>query len=398
MATLRSPDTTAHRPFRPALLLAVLFLVALNLRAAITSLPPLSGTIEDDLGLSGLALGLLTTLPVVCMGAFAPLAQRVADRYGRETAVMAALTVLTAALLARLAGSQITVLFASALAVGAGIAVIQTLVPGIVKEHFGNRAGRATGVYSTGMSVGATVAASMAVPLDDLTGSWQVSLATWSVFGILGLVVWFPVVAGAPRRAGVPRPAPQPLPWRSRTAWLVAGYLVCQSTLFYSQVAWIPAAYQDEGWSEQRSGVLFAVYNAANLAAALLVPALADRFHDRRPLLLTMLGLTLAGLFTLSVTPLAAPWLFVAVLGIGQGGGFVLALVLLVDYAPDPAASGRLSGMGFLVGYSAAAVGPALLGGLRDLTGGFTVPFAALVALDLAQILVVVRLRPTLRV
>ena len=51
-----------------------------SLRTIFASLPPLLAEVRADLGLSAGAAGLLTTLPVVCLGALAPLAPRLARR------------------------------------------------------------------------------------------------------------------------------------------------------------------------------------------------------------------------------------------------------------------------------------------------------------------------------
>ena len=59
-----------------ALMLVTILLVALNLRLAITSVPPLVERIGADLDLNRTWTGALTTLPVLCMGVFAPVAQR----------------------------------------------------------------------------------------------------------------------------------------------------------------------------------------------------------------------------------------------------------------------------------------------------------------------------------
>ncbi|ORC53476.1 cyanate transporter, partial [Pseudomonas floridensis] len=59
---------------RPWLLLLGLVLVALNLRPALSSIAPLLNNVSDSLGMSAAEAGLLTTLPVLCLGLFAPLA------------------------------------------------------------------------------------------------------------------------------------------------------------------------------------------------------------------------------------------------------------------------------------------------------------------------------------
>ena len=120
MATMPSPSakpepTGATSPVPARLLLLAIVLVAVNLRAALASLPPLVHTIQKDLGLSGAGAGLLTTLPVLCMGVFAPVAQRLARTIGREATIGVALLSLLLGLLMRLAGAVFPLLLLSTL-------------------------------------------------------------------------------------------------------------------------------------------------------------------------------------------------------------------------------------------------------------------------------------------
>lgn len=379
----------------PGLLLASLLLVSLNLRAALASIPPLVPTIEADLGLSGAAAGALTTLPVLCMGLFAPPAHRLAHRIGREGAIAVALVLLVAGFALRLAGGYAPALFVAVLLGGVGIAVAGTVLPGVVKEFFPDRSGTVSGFYLAAMMVGATAASALAVPLASALGSWQASVASWGVLAVLALAVWLPVLRKVnEREEEEAEAATHGLPWRSRTAWLVAGYLTANSVLFYSLLAWIAPAYESLGWTGERSGLLLAEYSVFQLVSALTVPLAAQRMRDRRPLFELVVGFAVVGLVAVIWTPLSAPWLWIAIMGYGLGGGFALGLALLVDYAPDPARSAGLTAMAFLISYSIAATGPLLLGALRDATGGFRVPFLVLLATAVVQLGVVTRLRP----
>ncbi len=379
----------------PGLLLASLLLVSLNLRAALASIPPLVPTIEADLGLSGAAAGALTTLPVLCMGLFAPPAHRLAHRIGREGAIAVALMLLVAGFALRLAGGYAPALFVAVLLGGIGIAVAGTVLPGVVKEFFPDRSGTVSGFYLAAMMVGATAASALAVPLASALGSWQASVASWGVLAVLALAVWLPVLRKVnEREEEEAEAATHGLPWRSRTAWLVAGYLTANSVLFYSLLAWIAPAYESLGWTGERSGLLLAEYSVFQLVSALTVPLAAQRMRDRRPLFELVVGFAVVGLVAVIWTPLSAPWLWIAIMGYGLGGGFALGLALLVDYAPDPARSAGLTAMAFLISYSIAATGPLLLGALRDATGGFRVPFLVLLATAVVQLGVVTRLRP----
>jgi CP family cyanate transporter-like MFS transporter len=395
MPSLDTGRPESRAPVRGRLLVVAIFLVALNLRATLASVPPLVQTIRADLGLSAAVAGLLTTLPVLCMGVFAPVAQRLAHRIGREATVAVALVVLLVGLLLRLAGEVLPLLFLGTLLGGAGIALCGTVLPGIVKEFFASRPGRVTGVYLFAMMTGATVAAAAAVPLAEALGSWQRSLAFWSVIAMLGLAAWLPVVRAVNDRGDPDDREPVgALPWRSRTAWLLASFLALQSAGFYSQLAWIAPSYEDRGWSARGAGLLLAFFSIVQLMSAVGIPALADRVADRRWLVGASVASALVGLTGLAAAPDAAPLLWVGLVGIGQGGGFALGMVKLVDYAPSPAASARLSALVFLVSYSVASLGPFGFGALHDVTGDYSWPFAALALVCAVQLALVPRLRP----
>jgi CP family cyanate transporter-like MFS transporter len=376
---------SGSRPGRGGLV-AALVLVALNLRPAIASVPPVLPDIQRDLGLSGTGDGVLTALPVLCLGLFAPAAAWLAGRFGVDRVVAWALIVLGAGTLARAVGG-VAGLFAATFLAGIGLAVGGALLPGIVKAHFpADRAATVTGLYTTGLAGGALLAAALTVPLRNLFGgSWAPALAVWALPAAAALAVWRRVapLAGAGSRSAGPEAegAPPPrggLPWHSGLAWRVTLYTGLQSLLFYAALTWLSPLYQAHGWSPERAGLLLAVFSLTQLVATLGLPPLADRTGDRRPWTALAVGACTAGMLALAVAPLAAPWLVAAVIGFGTGGQFAMALTLLVDAAADPAASRRLSGMAFLVGYLLAAAGPAAVGVLYDATGGFTASFLAL--------------------
>jgi len=375
-----------------------LVLVALNLRPAIASVPPVLPDIQRDLGLSGTAAGALTALPVVCLGLFAPLAARLAGRFGVDRVVAWALVVLGAGTLARAVGGAAG-LFAATFVAGIGLAVGGALLPGIVKANFAaDRAATVTGMYTTGLAGGALLAAALTVPLRNLLGgSWAPALAVWALPAVAALAVWRQVAApagpGGPGPAEASPPARGGLPWRSGLAWRVTLYTGLQSLLFYASLTWLSPLFQARGWSAERAGALLAVFSLTQLVATLGLPVLADRTGDRRPWIALSVSACTAGLLALAVAPLAAPWLVAAVIGFGTGGQFAMALTLLVDAAADPAAARRLSGMAFLVGYLLAAAGPAAVGGLYDATGGFTAAFLALTAVGVVTLALGVSVR-----
>ena len=83
------------------------------------------------------------------------------------------------------------------------------------------------------------------------------------------------------------------------------------------------------------------------------------------------------------MSPLSAPALWAALLGVGVGANFALALTVVGQVAPTPADTPRASGMAFFVGYLLASLGPVAVGFLHDLTGSFRLPYLALVPIGL---------------
>jgi MFS transporter, CP family, cyanate transporter len=400
-----SEHPTSQPASLPPVWLMALALVAVsaNLRTAIASVPPLTSTIAADLGLSNAWIGALTTLPLLCMGLLAPAAQRLGARIGAAGSVQIAILAVFAGVLLRWAGGQIWALYAGTLVAGFGIAVAGTLLPQLVKAVFPpGRTGTITGLYMLAMMGGAAASSALSVPLATWFGSWQGSLASWSVLAAVGALAWLPVTARVWRyKAASPaqttsRSTRHGLPWRHRTAWLIAAYLAVQSWQFYSSLAWIAPSYVARGWDPAAAGFLLSAFSGAQLISGLLGPILTDRIRDRRTLLLPAAGMGLVGMLALLLAPDAAAWVWVCVLGLGQGAGFALALVLLVDCAQTPAASGRLTAMTFFVSYTIASFGPTVMGALRDLSGDFQVIWLVMALMALIQVALAMQMRPGL--
>ena len=399
--TTQPESPTPARPLRPLpsfwTMVVALLAVAVNLRVTMTSIPPLIDTISADLGLSHAMAGVLTALPVLCMGLFAPLASRLAHRLGAVLIVLCSAVAILLGTIARGFGDHVALLYLGTFVAGVGIAIAGTLLPQLVKTFFPpERVGLVTGLYMAGMLGGATLASAVAVPLADRLGSWQGSLGSWAILAALGVVVWAPFTLRANPHHIRGEAGPGGLPWRSVTAWTVAVYLALQSWCFYSSIAWFAPTYVEHGWSKAGAGYLLAAFTTAQIISGLLGPALSDRVRDMRVLLLISAALGIIGCFGVYLAPLAAPWVWAFVIGLGQGSAFSLGLVLLVRYARTPGASARLSGMGFLVCYSLASIGPLAMGALRDRLGTLTLTWLILGLIGIVQCLVALRLRPGL--
>lgn len=375
------PAAPAAAGARPRLLVAGIALLAVNLRPAVVAVSPLTSRIRAGTGLSTAGVSLLTTLPLLCFGLFALVAPRLGRRVGLERALAVAITMLVAGIALRLIPGS-GPLFAGSALVGAGIAIENVLLSGLVKRDLAHRTGVMMGLYSVMLAAGATAAAGLTVPLGNVLHiGWRGALALWGIPAAVAGVVWIPVaLRGHTPPADSPGRALAVTIWRSRLAWWVAAYMACQSLIFYSLNAWLPTLLQDHGVSATTAGGMLAVFNFTGIAAALTVPSWATRLRSQRvPTAFTAAGFLL-GLAGLLVAPRAGAWAWMVVLGVAQGAGISLGLTLFVLRTRSTPMSSELSGMAQTVGYLIAALGPLSVGVLHGLEGGWTAGLVELLA------------------
>lgn len=354
---------------KPWLLLLGLVLVALNLRPALSSMAPLLGQVCDSLGLDAAAAGLLTTLPVLCLGLFAPLAPILARRFGAERVVMFILFTLAAGVVLRTQFGPVG-LFAGSILAGASIGIIGVLLPGIVKRDFPKQAGTMTGVYTMALCLGAAVAAGTSVPLAQAFGdSWQIGLGFWLVPALIAAVFWWPQTRQQHHSHRVAYKVSGLL--RDPLAWQVTLFMGLQSSLAYIVFGWLPSILIARGMTPAEAGLVMSGSIIVQLPAALAAPWLATRGRDQRPAIVLVMALTLAGLLGMLYAPLSGIWGWAVVLGLGQGAMFAVALTLIVLRSPDAHVASNLSGMVQGVGYTLASMGPLAVGVVHDVTGGW---------------------------
>lgn len=354
---------------RPWLLLLGLVLVALNLRPALSSMAPLLSLVSESLGLSASQAGLLTTLPVLCLGLFAPLAPVLARRFGSERVIFAILLTLAAGIGVRSAFGS-TGVFVGSIMAGASIGVIGVLLPGIVKRDFPKHAGTLTGVYTMALCLGAALAAGATVPLSEGFGdSWSLGLGIWLIPALLAALIWLPQARqgrGAHHVAYRVRGL-----LRDPLAWQVTLYMGLQSSLAYIVFGWLPSILIGRGLSPTQAGLVLSGSVIVQLISSLSAPWLATRGKDQRLAIVVVMLLALAGLFGCLYAPLDGLWSWAIVLGLGQGGSFALALTLIVLRSKDAHVAANLSSMAQGVGYTLASMGPFAVGLVHDLTGGW---------------------------
>jgi len=377
-----------------ALQLVALFVVAFNLRIAMACIGPVADALRVDLDLNRAQLGLLSTLPVICMSLFAPFAQRLSAARGHERAILYASLGLAIATLLR-GWANAPLMLATAFVAGVGIAIVGTLLNTFVKEHFAPRALAVSGLYSASLCLGAALAAGLTAPIASWSGSWRIALALWSVPAFAGALLWWIMLQRAPSESTVTRARPAPLPWRSGKAWIVTVFFGLQSITFYVVLAWLAPMYVELGWSATHAGVLLGAWIAAQVAFIVLVSHLADRSRDRRPWLIACSAAAIVSMGGFAFAPLVAPWVWVILLGFASGGWFPLSMTLPLDYSRTPSEAGGWTAMMLFGGYLISAGSPSAAGWARDLGASYAAIFAAMAILSAAVLLLAVRLNPS---
>ncbi|MBP1851613.1 CynX/NimT family MFS transporter [Rhizobium halophytocola] len=349
---------------------AGLVLIAFNLRPIFSSFSSLLPELRSELGLSAATAGLLTTLPVVCLGAFSPLAPRLGQRFGQERTLLAVLLLL--ALGTALRGAlSLPLLFLGTMLAGACIAVGNVLLPALVKRDFPDRTALMTGLYTMALCGGAAAAAGLTLPLRDLVGgSLGWALGLWALPAVLVALIWLPQVFGEGSHGRSRRVRIVGL-WRDRLAWQVTLFMGLQSALAYCVFGWLVPILRERGMDGVHAGALVSMSVMVQGISCIFAPQIAVRMRDQRLINVLMAAAAAIALIGLLFAPLWTAWGFAVLQGIGQGSLISLAMTAIVLRSPDSDTASYLSGMAQFVGYLLAAVGPLLVGFIRSWTGSF---------------------------
>lgn len=364
---------------------ACLLLIAFNLRPLFSSLSVLLPEVGQALNISGTVAGYLTTLPVLCLGIFAPFAPALADRLGVERVLLTVLILIGAGTGLR-AMDAVTALFLGSAMAGAGIAMGNVLLPSVVKRDFPDKVALMTGLFTMSLCGGAAAAAALAVPFAEIGGSWKFGLGVWAVPALAVAALWLPYSMRSQAPSST-RKLPRIRLLHDGLAWQVACFMGLQSALAYCVLGWLAPILRWRGLDGVTAGFYVSASIMVQVVTCLLVPPLAARLRSQS---VFNAGLALlAALALVGVVLAPDAWLPALVLlqGMGQGGLFAIAMTVIILRSPDPRVAARLSGMSQAIGYLLAAFGPMLVGTLFAATAGHAASAWLFAALGLAAML-----------
>jgi MFS transporter, CP family, cyanate transporter len=360
--------TTMSRQGANALLVLVV-LAGLNLRPFLTAIGPLSLRIQSDLAMPLASLAWLTLLPLWLIGIGVLLTPGLLRLTSPRILLATALLLLGLGSALRFDVTSGALLIASAALCGLGSALVQGVLPGLIKGRFHNRVPLVMGIFSACLMGGGALGALVTPTLSNLI-PWSHALALWSLPLLLALLWLWRRVQLPQAAAMATHPGEASLIRQPRT-WLLIGCFGIINGGYGLVIAWLAPAYLALGWNAEQSGTLVAWLALAQTLSGLGLPLLAAHRLDRRPWMGLAVLMQIVGFSGLWLAPTLAPLLWCLLCGAGLGGSFSLIMVIALDHLPDPRRAGTLSSLMQGVGFMLAATGPWVAARLHEETGNF---------------------------
>lgn len=358
------------------LILAVL-LLGLTLRPSMASIGPALPFIQQEWPLSFTVASLLTVLPVLAMGLGVLWAHLLTKRMSAYQVITLAALAVLAATAARFWVQSAVDLILTAIVTGLGIALVQAVMPLVIKQRFADKAALVMGWYVSAIIAGAALSASVSAYLVELLQSWRGALASWLLLSLIAMLVWAlqkKTLKTLPKTTESVSPLQYAKYRRSFALAFFFGLVTCAFTCV---LAWLPAYYVEQGWTEQTAGLVLGFMISMEVLSGILSPMIANRLADRRPVLLVLSGLMGAGFIGLTLYP-SAGWVWAGLLGLGVGGLFPLSLIVAMDHKTKAHEAATLTAFVQAFGYTLAAFSPLLAGFIRDTTQSFTASWGLL--------------------
>jgi CP family cyanate transporter-like MFS transporter len=371
----------------------LLWLAGNALRLTILAVPPVLALIQADLNLSGTEIGILTGLPVVLLALASLPGSVLIARYG------ALATLIVGTLLTALGGAlrglapDVFFLYGATILMGAGVAVMQTSMPSLVRQWMPKRIVFGSAVYTNGLLVGEIlpVAFTLSFVMPLLGDGWRAGLAFWSVptLAIAIILYFFAPRPPAPDKAA---PMPQWWPdWSDTLMWRLGLMLGGANTLYFGTNAFLPGYLTYAGRPDLIAPALTAL-NLGQIPVSLLLLAFARR-TERRVWPFVTFGVLMFGAIG-GVVATASVWtvVFAGIVGFSAAGVLALSLALPATLAAPPDV-GRMAAAMFTIGYAVAVILAVTGGALWDLTADARFAFLP-IAVGALPLLV---LSPTIR-
>ena len=373
------------------------------------AIPPLIGSVSEDLNLSRAAMGsIMGAWPLVYIAMAVP-AGALIDRFGLRRSLAAGVVLIALSGLLRSLAVNYATLFLAVALFGLGGPFISIGAPKLISVWFNRRdRGAAIGLYMTGSPVGRVVAMTTAnsILMPAFGWSWRLTLASYAGVALLAGLIWWalardvrqPDVQAADSRGSLTTGLYVfPSLLRMRAVQIV---LVLSAGSFFFRHGfnnWLPEILRAGGMTAAQAGFWAALPILVGIGATVIVPQLAK--PSRRIPMLVGIFLASGAAAVIVGTASGAPLVFGLLLEGAAGIGVAPIIMLTLMDAPQVGAKhmGAAGGVYFAAGEVGGVLGPVLVGVVADMTGGFLGGLLMLAIVSVALAFVAVGLRTALR-
>ena len=344
---------------RSIALIAALVLTVFVMRGPITSVGPVAKEITEELSMSYSLYGLLTCLPVLCLGLFSVFTPRLTRMFKTETVFCVIVGAVFAGCLFRLAPSTV-MLFLGTVILAGGISMLNTIVPVFLRQYVPIRTSLLLGGVTAGLGLSSCCGVFFSVPLMHIGGSYLYAIGIWAVLSGAALFLFLTQKKGVHplelSNASTDFSLLKKIP-----VWGVILTMGMQSVISYSVAAWLPVLARTEGLSFTAAGFCATIFLLATIPASLFIDPMIRLFRGEGVLSAVMTALALAGT---AMWLFGGTWLFIGSIfaGFAQGARYSLAIILISKKSPSSAQMVSLSALVQGMGYCFGGMGPLLCG------------------------------------
>lgn len=368
------------------LCLALLWIAGNGMRLTILAVPPIIPFIHDDLHMSETQVGILSGLPAALFACAAVPGSLLIARFGALTALIVGLLATGVGSALRGTADTVSLLYATTILTGFGVAVMQPAMPPLVRSWLPDRIGFATAVYTNGLLIGEVfpIALTGILVLPMFDGSWRAAFAFWGAPCIvIAIVIW--IFAPRAKTPVISAPKKWWPDWKSSLIWRLGIMLGSMNAIYFTTNFFIPNYLRATGHEADINAALNAL-NLGQLPASALLLLYANQWiRQKWPYFVNGL-LCIAAV--LMIVYGNTPMIIAGAALVGFAAACVLILMLaLPPLLSPPDDVHRTAAAMFTISYTCALLVPVFSGMAWDLTG---IPAASFIPIGLCGVLLIV--------
>ncbi|AOE49526.1 MFS transporter [Kangiella sediminilitoris] len=336
-------------------------LVATNLRAPFTAMAPLLDMIQNALNVGTSEAGIVMAIPLFAFMLFSPFVPMITRKTGLENGLLYTVILIGLGILLRSFGG-LSFLYLGTAIIGLGIAAGNVILPSYIKLKFPHKIPLVTSSYVLTMGLTAAISSAIVIPLAQVHDlNWRFAAGAFVILPIITVILWAPQARKSTKEkmGDITKQYLSPI-WRYALAWQVTFFFACNSILFYAMISWLPSIFNEIGLSPEKSATLHGALQLASAVPGLILVPLINRTKDQRGIATLVAIFNLLGLLGLLLLPAWATF-WTIIIGLGTGGGFILALSFMGLRTSNSDRAASLSSMSQTIGYLAAGAATLVL-------------------------------------